>query len=224
MKAVDPACGFELEVMNWIPGMSLAPGHALADMVKQLLARPASAAPPEEEPSGVDTPAALAEDGRAVIALPSSAMGGSQSRIVPFLKQGAGVVTTRGHVRWVVTEFGAVNLHGMTLRERGADPSPAVFGLQSFDHLIMPKLRARKAPRKPMRRERLAAHDRRGRIVRTRDFERIMLDGSAVAFVAFDEDQPNRRRSHGQANYRVQRPTPSEAHGDTPRTWRGRRP
>jgi acetylornithine deacetylase len=36
MKAVDPACGFALEVMNWIPGMSLAPGHALADMVKQL--------------------------------------------------------------------------------------------------------------------------------------------------------------------------------------------
>ena len=36
MKAIDPACGFELEVMNWIPGMSLAPGHTLADMVKQL--------------------------------------------------------------------------------------------------------------------------------------------------------------------------------------------
>ncbi len=36
MKAIDPACGFALEVMNWIPGMSLAPGHTLADMVKQL--------------------------------------------------------------------------------------------------------------------------------------------------------------------------------------------
>jgi acyl-CoA hydrolase len=35
------------------------------------------------------------------------------------LKPGAGVVTTRGHVHWVVTEFGAVNLHGKTLRERG---------------------------------------------------------------------------------------------------------
>jgi len=41
------------------------------------------------------------------------------SRIVPELKPGAGVVTTRGHVHWVVTEFGAVNLHGKTLRERG---------------------------------------------------------------------------------------------------------
>lgn len=36
MKAVDPACGFALEVMNWIPGMALPAGHALADMVKQL--------------------------------------------------------------------------------------------------------------------------------------------------------------------------------------------
>jgi acyl-CoA hydrolase len=34
------------------------------------------------------------------------------------LKEGAGVVTTRGHVHWVVTEYGAVNLHGKTLRER----------------------------------------------------------------------------------------------------------
>ena len=41
------------------------------------------------------------------------------SRIVAELKPGAGVVTTRGHVHWVVTEYGAVNLHGMTLRERG---------------------------------------------------------------------------------------------------------
>ena len=40
------------------------------------------------------------------------------SRVVPTLKPGAGVVTTRGHVHWVVTEHGAVNLHGKTLRER----------------------------------------------------------------------------------------------------------
>lgn len=36
MRSVDAACGFELEVMNWIPGMSLPPGHALADLVKQI--------------------------------------------------------------------------------------------------------------------------------------------------------------------------------------------
>jgi 4-hydroxybutyrate CoA-transferase len=62
--------------------------------------------------------AALSRGGRAIIALPSTAKGGSVSRIVPELAPGAGVVTTRGHVHWVVTEYGAVNLHGKTLRER----------------------------------------------------------------------------------------------------------
>jgi acetyl-CoA hydrolase len=56
--------------------------------------------------------------GAAVIALPSTAMRGSASRIVPRLEHGAGVVTTRGHVQWVVTEHGAVNLRGRSLRER----------------------------------------------------------------------------------------------------------
>jgi acyl-CoA hydrolase len=46
-------------------------------------------------------------------------MGGKVSRIVSSLAPGAGVVTTRGHVHWVITEYGAVNLHGMSLRERG---------------------------------------------------------------------------------------------------------
>jgi acyl-CoA hydrolase len=63
--------------------------------------------------------AALSRGGKPIIALPSTASGGKLSRIVPVLKPGAGVVTTRGHVHWVVTEFGAVNLHGKTLRERG---------------------------------------------------------------------------------------------------------
>ena len=40
------------------------------------------------------------------------------SRIVPALKPGAGVVTTRGHVHWIATEYGAVNLFGRNLRER----------------------------------------------------------------------------------------------------------
>jgi 4-hydroxybutyrate CoA-transferase len=62
--------------------------------------------------------AAVSRGGRAVIALPSTAKGGTVSRIVPELAPGAGVVTTRGHVHWVVTEYGAVNLHGKTLRER----------------------------------------------------------------------------------------------------------
>jgi acyl-CoA hydrolase len=64
--------------------------------------------------------AALSRGGRAIIALPSTAKRGTISRIVPELAPGAGVVTTRGHVHWVVTEYGAVNLHGRTLRERAA--------------------------------------------------------------------------------------------------------
>jgi acyl-CoA hydrolase len=63
--------------------------------------------------------AALSNGGKPVIAIPATAAKGKVSRIVPELKPGAGVVTTRGHVHWVVTEFGAVNLHGKTLRERG---------------------------------------------------------------------------------------------------------
>jgi acyl-CoA hydrolase len=56
--------------------------------------------------------------GRPILALPSTAKAGTASRIVSQLSPGAGVVTTRGHVQWVVTEYGAVNLHGKSLRER----------------------------------------------------------------------------------------------------------
>jgi len=62
--------------------------------------------------------AALSKGGKAIIALPSTAAGGKVSRIVPTLQLGSGVVTTRGHVQWVVTEYGAVNLFGRTLAER----------------------------------------------------------------------------------------------------------
>ena len=63
--------------------------------------------------------AALSRGGKPIIALPSQAMAGRVSRIVSQLDAGAGVVTTRGHVHWVVTEYGVVNLHGQTLRARG---------------------------------------------------------------------------------------------------------
>jgi acyl-CoA hydrolase len=62
--------------------------------------------------------AALSKGGKPIIALPSTAAGGKVSRLVAQLNPGAGVVTTRGHVHWVVTEYGAVNLHGKSLRER----------------------------------------------------------------------------------------------------------
>lgn len=61
--------------------------------------------------------AALSDGGKPIIAIPSVTNKGV-SRIVPFLKQGAGVVTTRGHIHWVVTEYGAVNLYGMNLLQR----------------------------------------------------------------------------------------------------------
>ncbi|NJK90083.1 MAG: acetyl-CoA hydrolase/transferase family protein [Myxococcales bacterium] len=63
--------------------------------------------------------AALSCGGKPIIALPSTAARGAVSRIVMSLKPGRGSVTTRGHVHWVVTEHGAVNLHGLGLRQRG---------------------------------------------------------------------------------------------------------
>ena len=62
--------------------------------------------------------ASLSEGGRPVIALPSVTAKGV-SRIVPVLKEGAGVVTTRGHVHWIVTEYGKVDLFGKSLKQRG---------------------------------------------------------------------------------------------------------
>jgi acyl-CoA hydrolase len=61
--------------------------------------------------------ASLSEGGKPIIALPSVTKKG-ESRIVPFLKQGAGVVTTRGHVHYVVTEYGVVNLYGKNMEQR----------------------------------------------------------------------------------------------------------
>ncbi|MFB9120785.1 acetyl-CoA hydrolase/transferase family protein [Bergeyella porcorum] len=61
--------------------------------------------------------AALSEGGKPIIAITSRTKKGVP-RIVPHLKLGAGVVTTRGHIHWVVTEYGAVNLYGKNLRQR----------------------------------------------------------------------------------------------------------
>lgn len=64
--------------------------------------------------------AAMARGGKPVLALPSTAKtkDGVRSRIVPFIQLGAGVVTTRGDVHYVVTEHGVAYLHGKTIRER----------------------------------------------------------------------------------------------------------
>jgi acyl-CoA hydrolase/RimJ/RimL family protein N-acetyltransferase len=62
--------------------------------------------------------AARSRGGKAIVALPSTAVGGTVSRIVGRLTPGAGVVTTRGDVHYVVTEYGAAYLHGKSIEER----------------------------------------------------------------------------------------------------------
>jgi len=62
--------------------------------------------------------AARSRRGKPIIALPSTAKGGTVSRIVSHLSEGAGVVTTRGDVHYVVTEYGIADLHGKNIRER----------------------------------------------------------------------------------------------------------
>ncbi|MGD0035748.1 MAG: acetyl-CoA hydrolase/transferase C-terminal domain-containing protein [Bacteroidota bacterium] len=62
--------------------------------------------------------AAHSKDGKPIIALPSTTKKGTVSRIVPQLKQGAGVVTSRADVHYVVTEYGVASLHGKNLHKR----------------------------------------------------------------------------------------------------------
>ncbi len=76
--------------------------------------------------------ASLSPGGKPIIALPSTTKKGL-SRIVPFLKEGAGVVTTRGHVHWVITEYGIVNLFGMNLKQR----AKALISIAHPDHREM---------------------------------------------------------------------------------------
>lgn len=88
--------------------------------------------------------AARSKGGKPIIALPSTAAGGGVSRIVPFLKPGAGVVTSRGDVHYVVTEHGVAFLHGKSVRERAlaliniADPRfrPWLLAEAKARHLI----------------------------------------------------------------------------------------
>ena len=73
--------------------------------------------------------ASLSEGGKPIIAIPSVTTKGA-SRIVPFLKDGAGVVTTRGHVHWVVSEYGMVDLFGKNLKQR----AKALISIAHPDH------------------------------------------------------------------------------------------
>jgi acyl-CoA hydrolase len=73
--------------------------------------------------------ASLSQGGKPIIAMPSTTRTGA-SRIVSLIKPGAGVVTTRAHAHFVVTEFGAADLHGRSLRERAR----ALIGIAHPDH------------------------------------------------------------------------------------------
>ncbi|MCP4259741.1 MAG: GNAT family N-acetyltransferase [Planctomycetes bacterium] len=64
---------------------------------------------------------ARSRGGKAIIAMPSTARNGKVSRIVPCLTEGAGVVTTRGDIHYVVTEYGIAYLHGKSIRKRVMD-------------------------------------------------------------------------------------------------------
>ena len=65
--------------------------------------------------------ASLSKGGKPIIALASTTKDGKISKIVPHLTEGAGVVTSRGHVHYVVTEYGIANLRGKTIRERALE-------------------------------------------------------------------------------------------------------
>lgn len=73
--------------------------------------------------------ASLSVGGKPIIALPSITNKGI-SRITPFLKEGAGVVTTRGHIHWVVTEYGTTDLFGKNLKQR----AKALIAISHPDH------------------------------------------------------------------------------------------
>jgi 4-hydroxybutyrate CoA-transferase len=62
--------------------------------------------------------ASRSKGGKPIIAISSTAKNGAISRIVPMLNPGAGVVTSRGLIRYVVTEYGVAYLHGKNIRER----------------------------------------------------------------------------------------------------------
>lgn len=76
--------------------------------------------------------AALSEGGKPIIAIPSTTNKGI-SRITPVLNKGAGVVTTRGHAHYIVTEYGYVNLYGKNLEQR----SEMLIGIAHPDHREM---------------------------------------------------------------------------------------
>ena len=97
--------------------------------------------------------AARSREGKAILALRSTAKGGAVSRIMPVLDAGAGIVTSRGDVRYVVTEFGVADLWGRSVRERAQaliaiahpDHRSALLDAARARHYVLPDQRVPRA-------------------------------------------------------------------------------
>jgi acyl-CoA hydrolase/GNAT superfamily N-acetyltransferase len=85
--------------------------------------------------------AVLARGGKSILVLSSTARDGSVSRIVPFLREGAGVTLNRGDVHYVVTEYGMAHIHGKNVRERAMDL--IAIAHPSFRHELVEEARRR---------------------------------------------------------------------------------
>ncbi|MFC1657173.1 GNAT family N-acetyltransferase [Candidatus Moduliflexota bacterium] len=120
--------------------------------------------------------AARSDGGKAIIALPSTARSGEVSRIVPRLSDGAGVVTTRGDVHYVVTEYGIAYLHGKSVQER----SLALIGIAHPD--FRPFLVREALQSRYIRRELASVEDKL--VLSTREMNTTFLldDGTQVTF------------------------------------------
>ncbi len=132
--------------------------------------------------------AALAKDGKAIIALKSTAKGDSISRIVTRLTPGAGVVTTRGEVHYVVTEYGVAYLHGKSVQER-------VLALISIAHPDFREQLIKDAIEAKFLREEMAGFEKR-MIIGSAEMKTSLLldDGTQLSFRPIHPtDEPNMR-------------------------------
>ena len=120
--------------------------------------------------------AARAVDGKAVIAMPSTARNGTVSRIVARLSPGAGVVTTRGDVHYVVTEHGVAYLHGKNVQERAL----ALISIAHPD--FRPQLLRDAIDAKYVREELAAVQDRVGALPQKLRASFLLDDGTLVSF------------------------------------------
>ena len=139
--------------------------------------------------------AARSKGGLPIIALPSTAKEGAVSRIVPTLRPGAGVVTSRGDVHYVITEHGVAYLHGKTHApaRRGADcRSPTRSSSRELEEYARAKQAADAEPLDGFRlNKKLIGRDERGK----QDKQKAAILLGPVTLGLRARDAPSRRRS-----------------------------